>query len=297
MTHSIDLSGRVVLVTGAAAGLGRAYALWFGAHGAKVIANNRVHAGRPGGAAEVVAEIIAAGGTALADGNDIVDPAGGEAMVDSALSAFGRIDVVVSNAAVSNRKPIAQTSMADLREGMEVNFFGAIAPVMAALPHMIAQDYGRIVLTTSAAALFTQREHANYAAAKMAVVGFARTLAFDLAKTGIKVNVVSPYARTNMSRRALGETTEDTMSAGKVAPVVGWLSSEQCHVSGQIIAAGGGRMRRNTIVEGPVTQIEGEDVAGAWERIAQLSSVIESRNSGQSSLALVPELKELLGGS
>lgn len=292
-----DFTGRVVLVTGAAAGIGRACARWLGAHGASVVANNRVHAGRPAGAADVVAEIVAAGGVAVADDHDITDAQAGEAMIATALAAFGRIDAVFANAAVSNRQPVETLTMADLRAGMDANFFGAVAPVLAALPHMIAQDYGRIVLTTSAAALFTQREHENYAAAKMAVVGFGRTLAFDMAKRNIRVNVLSPYARTQMSSRALKEHTEAVMSADKVAPVVGWLTGEGCTITGQIIAAGGGRMRRNTIVEGPVTTIEREDVAAAWERIAELSTVLESRNSGRSSIALVPELKDLLGAS
>lgn len=290
-----DLKGRVVLVTGAAAGIGRAYALYLAKCGARVVANNRVHPGRPEGAAGVVAEIEAAGGLAVADGHDICDQGAGEGMVRTALDAFGRIDAVVANAAVSNRRPISEVTVAELREGMEVNFWGSAEPVMAALPHMMRQDYGRIVLTTSAAALFSQREHVNYAAAKMAVVGFGKALAFDTVKQNIRVNIISPYARTNMSRRALGEHTEDLMSADRIAPVVAWLASEACHVTGQIIAAGGGRMRRNTIVEGPVTTIEDEDVASAWTRVEALTSIVESRNSGRSSLALVPELKDLLG--
>ena len=289
MSGTLNFTGRVALITGAGAGLGAAYARWLAARGARVVVNNRCHEGRSSTAQAVVDQIRADGGEAVANDCAVEHAESGAAMVDCALDTFGRLDIVVANAAVGDARPIEETSPEFYRRSMDINFFGAIYPVLAALPRMRAANYGRIVVTTSATALFGARNLTAYAASKMALVGFARALSVELAKTDVRINTISPYARTKMSSTVLGEHLESVMSPDWVAPVVGWLCSEACNRSGIILSAGAGRVRRAAIVESPGTTLD-QDGVFDWEPLDDLAHAIESRDSRWSSTALIPEL-------
>jgi NAD(P)-dependent dehydrogenase (short-subunit alcohol dehydrogenase family) len=287
---TLRFDGRVALITGAGNGLGRAYALWFAARGARVVVNNRLHEGVPSSAEAVVDEIRAAGGEAVADHHAVDQEASGGAMVEAAYAAFGRLDILVANAGGNVKKPILETSLTEFRQNLETNFWGTVYPTLAALPRFFEASYGRIVLTTSAAGLFGQKLHVPYAAAKSALVGFARALAVEIGKQNVRVNLISPYARTPGSRHAIGERLEQTMSPAHVAPVVGWLAHESCDCTGIILSAGARRVRRVGLVEGRVLELEGNDVGALWTQLNDLTGAKESRNSGRSALELVPEL-------
>jgi len=286
---SIRFDGRVALITGAGAGLGRAYAERLAARGAKVVVNDRERAS----AMAVVKAIRDAGGDAITDQNPIETKAGGLAMVQSAYERFGRLDILICNAGGTISKPILESGEDDFRENMNVNFWGTVHPVLAALPRFIDADYGRIVAVTSAAGLFGTAAHAPYSSSKMAVVGFAKALAVETGKLNIRVNVVSPYARTPGSSNVLGEELAELMTPDRVAQVVAWLAHERCDKTGMILSAGAGRVRRVGIVESPVVELEDEDIGRLWDRFTVLDGAHEPRNSADSARVLMPELAAL----
>jgi NAD(P)-dependent dehydrogenase (short-subunit alcohol dehydrogenase family) len=199
---SIRFDGRVAIVTGAGGGLGRQHALALAARGATVVVNDfgRSAPGESLGAAEqVVREIEALGGTALANGASVTDVPGVAAMVDAAMQRYGRIDILVNNAGILRDKSFAKMDLADFRLVLDVHLMGAVNCTHAVWPIMRAQKYGRVVMTTSSSGLYGNFGQANYGAAKMALVGLMQTLAIEGAKDGIRVNCLAPTAATRMT--------------------------------------------------------------------------------------------------
>src|SRR5574343_1001408 len=189
----LDFKGRVAIVTGAGCGLGRQHSLALSKRGAKVLVNDLGGAvdgsgGSVSAAQAVVDEIRAAGGEALANGASVTDFAAVEAMVQQAIDAWGRVDVLVNNAGILRDKSFAKMSMDDFRLVVDVHLMGAVHCTQAVWPIMQAQRYGRIVMTTSSSGLYGNFGQANYGAAKMALVGLMQTLGIEGAKHGIKVN-------------------------------------------------------------------------------------------------------------
>lgn len=286
----MDFTGRVALITGAGKGIGRAYAEWLGAHGAKVVVNNRSHPGVPSSAQEVADVITRAGGTAIIDEHAVEDEASGQAMVEAALKAFGRLDILICNAGVSaQKKAVEDATLAEFDEIMRINFYGALHPLKAALPGMIANNYGRVVLTSSPSGLYGQGLAGPYAAAKMALVGLAKAMAIENRQRNVKVNVVSPYARTNMAK-SIDPKFSELMSPRKLAPMVGWMCSEACTEGGSVYAVGAGRVRRVSVVEGPIGTMTGDDVSALIPELADLGKVFAPTSGTNSSLTLAPEL-------
>lgn len=278
-----SLAGRVVLVTGASKGLGRAYALWLAAHGARVVVNNRPAAYGRSAASEVVAEIRGRGGTAVADDHSVADEASCRAIVAGALARFGRIDAVVCNAGRSAPIDVHAPDLAEFRSVMDVNFWGSVTVALAALPHMLDAGRGRIVLTTSGAGWFGDPGSAFYGASKSALLGFARSLALDVHDRGVRINMISPSAFTSMSARfGLGEAANEVMSPDVVAPVVGWLCSDACDRSGLVLHAGCGRVRRIMVYGGPAVEIDDGDVAACWPALDDMTEAAESASSLES---------------
>lgn len=292
---TLRFDGRVALVTGAGRGIGRAYAEWLAARGAKVVVNSRAHPGAPSAAQAVVDAIVARGGVAVADEHTVADESSGVGMVERARREFGRLDIVICNAAVSEGGSpdlgLEQVPLARFREFMDINFWGSMYPLLAALPHMYEQDYGRILLTSSANGLYGARGSAHYAASKSAVIGVARTLLLETAKRkrNVKVNVVVPYAYTSMTR-SIPPSLHERMSPDQVALAGAWLCSETCNQNGRIFSVGGGRLRRVVIAETPAVDIESEDLSEVMKRLDGMEGAIESRNAAESAFALVPEL-------
>jgi NAD(P)-dependent dehydrogenase (short-subunit alcohol dehydrogenase family) len=276
--NPIRFDDRVAVVTGAGGGLGRAHALLLASRGAKVVVND------PGGAVNgvggddaaanrVVAEIRAAGGEAVASLHSVADADGARAIVQAALDAWGRIDVLVNNAGILRDKSLAKMDPADFASVVAVHLLGSAWCTQAALPHMQARGYGRIVMTTSAAGLYGNFGQTNYGAAKLGLVGLMNSLKLEGQKHGILVNTVAPVALTRMTEglgfgSMLAEATPE-----RVAAAVAFLASEACSFSGEIVAAGAGYFSRVQIVEGPGVHlppdgITPEAVAAAWPDIA-----------------------------
>ena len=182
----IDLTGRTAIVTGAGKGLGKAYAELLAARGAAVLVNNRLHLGQTAGSADDVVDTIrAVGGTAVADHHDVEEVGAGRAMVDAALEAFGRIDLVVANAGVSAPSAFHKEPLDQVRQVLEINLLATLELVHAALPHLREQRFGRIAVTTSSAAVFGDAGFATYAASKAALIGFTAALAQESASRNV----------------------------------------------------------------------------------------------------------------
>ena len=275
----IRFDGRVAVITGAGGGLGRTYALELARRGCAVVVND-VGCSRDGEGATtqmadaVVAEIVAAGGRAVASHDGIHTAEGGAAVVAAAIENFGRLDVAIHNAGILRDKTFRKMTEADWDAVIAVHLKGMFNVVRPAIEAMAKNAYGRVVLTTSGAGMFGNFGQANYAAAKMGQVGAMQVLNLECAKLGIRVNTISPAAATRM-------TAEVTKSSGTppecVTPAVVYLASEACRESGVIIRAQGGRFSRQAIAfnsgvyfgEEPVTV---EDFAEEWEAITDLSA-------------------------
>jgi len=287
----IRFEGRVAIVTGAGRGLGRQYALDLASRGAMVVVNDlggsvAGEAGTEDPAAAVTAEITAAGGTALASREDVSAPEGADRLVASALEAFGRVDALVCNAGILRDRTLANLSPADFEAVVRVHLLGTAWVARAVLPAMRAQRYGRIVVTTSHSGLFGNFGQTNYAAAKMGLVGFMLALKEEGARHGIQANAIAPLAVTRLGAGVFPEALERELEPERVSPVVLWLVSEACPVSGEILLAGAGRVARVVLVQNqgigaigdPLTP---ESVAAQWDRLAALDSVAAYRNAAE----------------
>jgi NAD(P)-dependent dehydrogenase (short-subunit alcohol dehydrogenase family) len=237
---------RVAVVTGGGRGLGRSYALLLAAQGAKVVVNDLDAAPTE----EVVHEIAAAGGDAVAVVDSVATREGGQAIIDTALQHYGRIDILVHNAGNVRRASLREMSYDDFEAVVDVHLRGAFHVVRPAFPHMCDAGYGRIVLTSSIGGLYGNREVANYAVAKAGVIGLSNVAAIEGADHGVKSNVIVPAAVTRMAE---GIDTSDypPMSPELVAPVVGWLAHESCSVSGEMLIALAGRVAKAVVAETP----------------------------------------------
>jgi NAD(P)-dependent dehydrogenase (short-subunit alcohol dehydrogenase family) len=249
----IRFDGRVAIVTGAGKGLGRAYATHLAARGARVVVNNRRRSqDEPSSADEVVQAIRQAGGQAIANYDSVEDPAAGERIVQQALDAWGRIDVLVNNAGVDQRATFHKVSVEQFRQIFDINFYGSLYVTHAAYARMRAAGYGRIVVSTSVAGLYGLHGLTAYSASKAALIGFMRTLAAEGKSHNVLTNAIAPYAATPMTARQ-GNMPEEfmrTMSPEFVAPMVTLMVSEQASMNSQVIIAGRGVFRRATNVEG-----------------------------------------------
>lgn len=241
---ALDFAGRVAIVTGAGGGLGRAHALALARRGAKVLVNDLggdVHGvGGSGSAAQqVVDEIVAAGGQALANGASVTDFEAVQAMVEQAMQAWGRVDVLVNNAGILRDKTFAKMDLADFRLVLDVHLMGAVHCAKAVWPHMVAQQYGRIVMTTSSTGLYGNFGQSNYGSAKLAQVGLMQTLALEGAKHGIRVNALAPTAATRMTAGLLPEDVLAQLSPEAVVPAMLVLAHEDAPTR-TILCAGAG---------------------------------------------------------
>jgi len=270
----LRFDGRVAVVTGAGRGIGRAYARLLAARGAQVVVNDL--GGSMDGvgadaapAAEVVAEIGAAGGAGVANADDVATTAGAQALVDTAVDVFGRLDVLVNNAGIIRWAGFPEADAENLARHLDVHVAGSFNTARAAWPHFVDQGYGRVVMTTSAG-LFGLPQNLSYATAKGAVVGLARSLTTAGAAHGIKVNCIAPAAASRMGG-ADGPMAAQ-MDPDLVAPMAAFLAHEDCPVSGEIYTAGAGRFARLFVASTPGYVHAGEaptveDVAEHWAAI------------------------------
>lgn len=244
---------RVAVVTGAGRGLGREYALLLARLGAKVVVNDfggglAGEGADAGPAQQVVDEITAAGGEAIASTESVATAEGARAIIKAATERYGRIDALIHNAGIVRRAPLAEMTVEDFDAVLDVHLRGAFHVVRAAFPSMCRAGYGRVVLTSSIGGLYGNHAVANYAAAKAGVLGLSHVVALEGAEHGVRSNVIVPAAVTRMAE-GLDTSAYPPMGADLVAPVVGWLSHESCSVTGEIFAAIAGRVARVVVAE------------------------------------------------
>lgn len=289
-SETIRLDGKVVVVTGAGRGLGLAHAGLLAARGAHVVVNDIGGAGENPAVAAVEA-IKAAGGVAIASAADIATPEGGGALIQQALDAFGRLDGLVHNAGILRDRTIAKLSAEDVRDVMAVHLEAAFWLIQPAMAAMKVNGFGRIVLTSSSSGLFGNYGQANYAAAKMGLVGLQRVAQLEGAKSGILVNTIAPSARTRMTEDLLGPLA-DRLDPAHVAPLVAYLCSDACRQGNRIYSAGGGRYAGVFVGLTPGWAYKGEGFASP-EDIAAHIDAIHCRDefivpeSGQDELGLM----------
>jgi NAD(P)-dependent dehydrogenase (short-subunit alcohol dehydrogenase family) len=283
---AIRFDGKVAIVTGAGGGLGREHALALAARGAKVVVNDlgaaRDGSGGSSAAAEaVVAEIIAAGGEAMANGASVTDAEAVQAMVDAAVAKWGAVDILVNNAGILRDKSFAKMTLEDFRFVVDVHLMGAVNCTKAVWDGMRERNYGRIVMTTSSSGLYGNFGQANYGAAKMALVGLMQTLSIEGAKNNIKVNCLAPTAHTRMTEDLGAALPLEALGPELVSPGLLYLVSEDAP-SRVILAAGAGGFERAYVT---ITQGDFATGPDALEQIAERFDAISDR-SGE----IVPEM-------
>jgi len=284
----VRFDGRVAIVTGAGGGLGRSHALLLASRGAKVVVNDlggsRDGTGAPSSemANKVVEEIRSAGGEAVADAHGVDTYEGGEAIVKTALDAYGTVDIVIANAGILRDRAFHNITEEDWDKIYAVHVKGSFDVIQPAFRIMRQNNYGRIIVTTSNAGLYGNFGQANYSSAKTALLGFASTLELEGAKYNIKANVIAPVAASRLTEDVMPPPVLEKLKPEYVSPMVAYLCSEECQVSGQIFTAGGGYFGRAAIVEGkgavlPHASIE--DIRDSFATISDLSGAEEFANA------------------
>ena len=247
---SIEFDGDVVVITGAANGLGREYAKLIASRGGRVVVNDiggstTGEGSDESAAAGAVREIEEAGGTAVADTHDGSTAEGAQAMIKTALDTYGKLDAVIANAGILRDKSFHKMADEDFWKVVDVHLHGTVNVFKAAYPLMREQSYGRLVSTTSGAGLFGNFGQTNYSAAKMGIVGFTRTVAIEGAKYGVNANVIAPMAITRLVGDVVGsEEIAARMKPEFVAPLGAYLCHRDTTVTGEIFSCGMGRLAR-----------------------------------------------------
>lgn len=244
----LGYDGKVAIITGAGGGLGRQHALLLASRGARVVVNDLGGSvsgeGADKGPAETTAqEIRDLGGEAVSDGNSVSTPEGGEGIVQTAIDAYGRVDIVINNAGILRDKTFHNMTPDLLEPVIDVHLKGAFYVTRPAWVKMREQGYGRIVNTSSGSGVLGNFGQTNYGAAKMGLVGLTRVLANEGIKYNIKANAIAPIARTRMTEDLMGAAAEK-LDPELVSPIVAWLVHEDCPVTGEIYTVGGGRVAR-----------------------------------------------------
>ncbi len=277
----LRFDNRVAVITGSGRGLGRSYALLLASRGAKVVVND------PGvtrygadpditPAQDVVAEIRAAGGEAVANYDSVASEAGGKAIIQTALDSFGKVDILIANAGFNRPAPMKELTLENFEAIVGVHLFGAYHVARPAFPLMCAQGFGRIVLTSSIAGIYSERNLAGYAVSKAGLIGLSNVLALEGSSEGVHSNAIIPSAETRLSEGRDTSMFPD-MRPELVAPMVAWLCHENCPVNGEMLVALAGRIAKAWIAE-TVGVYQGEwsieDVAARWDEIGDKTEAV-----------------------
>jgi short-subunit dehydrogenase len=279
---SLDFKDRVAIVTGAGGGLGRLHALALAKRGAKVVVNDLGGARDGSGgsltaAQSVVAEIEAAGGVAMANGASVTDFAAVQSMVQAAVDAWGRVDILVNNAGILRDKSFAKMEIDDFRLVMDVHLMGAVHCTKAVWPHMVAQKYGRILMTTSSSGLYGNFGQSNYGAAKMALVGLMQTLSIEGAKNNIRVNCLAPTAATRMTEDLMPPQILEALKPEAVVPAMLVLVAQDAPTR-TILCAGAGSVEaaQVTLTQGVWIGLNDDAPENLQAQLSQVSDGINA---------------------
>jgi NAD(P)-dependent dehydrogenase (short-subunit alcohol dehydrogenase family) len=292
MTEDIRFEKRVAAITGAGSGLGRAYAHYLAARGARVVVNDRGVApdgrgGSDGPARKVADEILAAGGEAVADFGDVTDPVAMRGMAALALDRYGSLDILIAQAGVLRDKTFLKMPLEDFEHVVRVHLMGTVNAVKAAYPAMVERGYGRIVFATSVSGLFGNFGQTNYAAAKLGIVGFMNALKLEGAKHNILVNTIAPLGVTRLGAATFNETIAPRLKPELVAAMVAYLASDQCRSSGDVISAAAGHYTRVQMMQGkgvrfaPEEAVTPETIAARFGAIVDMSGAVPFGNAAE----------------
>ena len=278
---SISFNDQVAIVTGAGGGLGRCHALELARRGAKVVVNDLGgtmdgSGGSSEAAESVVAEIKAMGGEAIANGGSVSDRAGAQSMVDDAMNAWGRVDVLINNAGILRDKSFSKMTLDDFEMVVNVHLLGAAYCSHAVWPIMREQNYGRILMTTSPSGLYGNFGQTNYGAAKMGQVGLMNSMKIEGAKNNIHTNSIAPVAATRMTENLMPEEVLEKLGPELVTPAAIFLVSEDAP-NGVILQAQGGQYSLAAVVENSGVNLgvdaTADDVAASYEAIVDMAEV------------------------
>ncbi|WP_026001354.1 SDR family oxidoreductase [Pseudomonas donghuensis] len=300
MSMTIRLDEKVVIVTGAGGGLGRAHALLFARHGARVVVNDLGGSTHGEGASvsaadRVVAQIREAGGTAVANHDSVTD---GQRIVEQALDSFGRVDVVINNAGILRDKTFHKMEDSDWEQVYQVHLEGAYKVTRAAWPHLREQNWGRVIFTASTSGIYGNFGQANYGAAKLGLYGLTRTLAIEGRKHGILVNAIAPTGGTRMTEGLIPSQVFEQLKPELVSPLVVYLGSDDCQDSGGLYEVGGGwvgkvRWERSLGVGfDPREGFSPEDIAANWQQIGDFDNAVHPQDSLQALQQMMANLQK-----
>lgn len=308
--QEINFDGRVAVITGAGGGLGRVYALELAKRGARVLVNDLGGArdgtgpGSEEAADKVVEEIRALGGEAWASYDSVSTAQGGSAILEKALEAFGKVDILINNAGILRDKTLVNMDPDWWGKVVEVHLTGAYNVTRPIFAHMREQGYGRIIMTTSSAGLYGNFGQTNYAAAKMGLVGFMNSLKLEGAKYNVLVNAVAPMAATRLTQDVLPPELFQRLRPEFVAPLVLYLCSERCKDSGRIYNAGAGYFNRAALVTGAGALLgdglrvpSPEEICEKWEAINSMEGAREFPNAASSMEPMIKALANAQRGN
>ena len=282
---------RTVAITGAGKGLGAAYAKYLACNGMNVLVNNRIHKNQKSSAEQIVEEIRSMGGNASANHSSIEDPNSGKEILEQCLDEFGSFDYLINNAGVAEGKTFHQTTLQDFNEIISINFTGAVNVSHACFQHMYENDFGSILFTTSGAGLFGQHGMPAYSSSKAGLIGLAHSLHLEAKTKNLNINVLSPFAFTNMTKNFLSTSQKQQFTTDKVTPIVKFLLESQ-RISGNIFIAGGGQFKIAKMIESAgidlsaLNQISDVEIDNNLQSLLSLEEVFTREDASESFEAL-----------